>query len=107
MALITCSECGRAVSDKAAVCIGCGAPLTTSSPIDLVPRRSNAPPPTREQIKRRALLSLSILALGLIWAGILDHRPGGRLAPFAAALLIIIGLCWFMVVLIHAVSSRR
>ena len=54
MALIACSECGRAVSDKAAVCIGCGAPLTTSSPIDLVPRRSNALPPTREQIKRRA-----------------------------------------------------
>jgi hypothetical protein len=107
MALISCSECGRAVSDKAAVCIGCGAPLTTASPIDLVPRPSKAPPPTREQIKRRALLSLSILALGLIWAGILDHRPGGRLAPFMAALLIIIGLCWFMVVLIHAVSSRR
>jgi hypothetical protein len=107
MALIACSECGRAVSDKAAVCIGCGAPLSTSSPIDLVPRRSNAPPPTREQIKRRALLSLSILALGVIWAGILEHRPSGLLASFMAALLIIIGLCWFMVVLVHAVASRR
>src|ERR1700730_2660617 len=107
MALIACSECGRAVSDKATVCIGCGAPLTTSSPIDLVPKRSKAPPPTREQIKRRALLSLSILALGLIWAEVLEHRPGGRLALFMAALLIIVGLCWFMVVLIHALSSRR
>src|SRR5260370_14288107 len=108
MTLITCSECGRAVSDKATVCIGCGAPLTTSSsPIDLVAKRSNAPPPTREQIKRRALLSLSILALGLIWAGFLDHRPGGRLASFMAALLIIVGLCWFMVVLVHAVYARR
>ena len=108
MALIACSECGRAVSDKAAVCIGCGAPLTTSSsPIDLVAKRSNAPPPTREQIKRRAWLSLSILALGLIWAVLLEHRPGSRLASFIAALLIIGGLCWFLVVLIHAASSRR
>jgi hypothetical protein len=107
MALIACSECGRAVSDKAAVCVGCGAPLATSSPIDLVPRRSNTPPPTREQIKRRALVSLSMFALGVIWAGILDHRPSGRLAPFMAALLIIVGLCWFMVVLVHAVASRR
>src|ERR1700688_1115205 len=107
MAVIAGSECGRAVSDKAAVCIGCGAPLTTSSPIDLVPRRSNALPPTREQIKRRALLSLSILALGLIWAVFLDHRPGSRLASFMAALLIIVGLCWFMVVLVHAMYSRR
>jgi uncharacterized membrane protein YvbJ len=108
MTLIACSECGRAVSNKAAVCIGCGAPLTTSSsPIDLVAKRSNAPPPTRAQIKRRALLSLSILALGLIWAVFLEHRPSNRLALFMAALLIIGGLSWFMVVLVHAVSSRR
>src|ERR1700682_4928893 len=100
MALIACSECGRAVSDKAAVCIGCGAPLTPSSPIDLV-ARSKAPPPTRAQIKRRALLSLSILELGLIWAVLLDHRPTNRLASFMAALLIIGGLSWFMVVLVH------
>ena len=67
MTLIACSECGRAVSDKAAVCVGCGAPLTiSSSPIDPGAKRSNASPPTREQIKRRALLSLSILAVGLI-----------------------------------------
>src|ERR1700730_6114511 len=107
MALIACSECGRAVSDKAASCIGCGAPLTTSSPIDLVPKRSNAPPPTRGQIRRRAVLSLSMLVLGVLWAGFLDHRPGSRLASFMAALLIIGGLCWLMVVLVHAVASRR
>jgi RNA polymerase subunit RPABC4/transcription elongation factor Spt4 len=108
MALMACSECGRAVSDKAAVCIGCGAPLTTSpSTVDLVAKRSNAPPPTRRQIKRRALLSLSMFALGLIWAVLLDHRPSSRLASFMAALLIIGGLCWLMVVLVHAASSRR
>jgi uncharacterized membrane protein YvbJ len=107
MALIACSECGRAVSDKATVCIGCGAPLPTSSSIDLVPRRSNAPPPTREQIKRRALLSLTMLVLGVILAAFLDKRPDSRAASFVAALLIIGGLSWFLVVLIHAVSSRR
>lgn len=107
MALIACSECGRAVSDKAAMCIGCGAPLNTSSPIDLAPKRSKARPPTREQIKWGALLSLSMFALGLIWAIFLDHRPGNRLASFIAALLIIGGLCWFIVVLVHVVSSRR
>jgi hypothetical protein len=107
MALIACSECGRAVSDKATVCIGCGAPLPTSSSVDLVPSRSNAPPPTREQIKRRAVLSLTMLVLGVMLAAFLDQRPDNRLASFVAALLIIGGLCWLMVVLIHAVSSRR
>lgn len=107
MALIACSECGRAVSDKAPACIGCGAPLPVSSSIDLVPRRSNAPPPTREQIKRRALLSLTMLVLGVISAVLLDHRPESRMASFVAALLIIGGLCGLMVALIHAVYSRR
>jgi hypothetical protein len=107
MALIACSECGRAVSEKAPACIGCGAPLSTSSSIDLVPRRSNSPPPTREQIKRRVLLSLTMLVLGVILANLLDHRPDSRAPSFVAALLIICGLSWFMVVLIHAVSSRR
>jgi len=107
MALIACSECGRAVSDKAAACIGCGAPLTTSSSIDLLPQRSNAPPPTRKQIKHRAIISLSILAFGLIWAGFLEHRSGSRLASFLSVLLIIGGLCWFLVVLVHAASSRK
>ena len=106
MALIACSECGRAVSNKASVCIGCGAPLTSSA-IDLVTQRSNAPPPTREQIKRRAFLSLAMFVLGVILANLLDHRPDSRLASFMAAMLIIGGLCWLMVLLVHAVSSRR
>jgi hypothetical protein len=107
MTLIACSECGRAVSDKATACIGCGAPLTTSSPINLVPKNSTALPPTREQLKRRAVLSISLFTIGVIWAAFLDHRPDRRLASFMAALLIIGGLCWFIVVLVHAVSSRR
>lgn len=107
MALIACGECGRAVSDKAEACVGCGAPLTMSPPINLVKKRSSALPPTREQLKRRAVMSLSIFTLGVIWAAFLDHRPDSRLASFLAAMLIIGGLCWFIVVLVHAVASRR
>jgi fatty acid desaturase len=107
MALIACSECGRAVSDKAAACVACGAPVNQNSAIDLVPQRAKVPPPTREQIKRRAILSLSILVAGVILAAVLDNRPGGRLALFGATLMIIGGLCWFLVVMVHAVSSRR
>ncbi len=107
MALIACSECGRAVSDKATACVACGAPLAQSSGIDLVPRRTKVPPPTRQQIKRRAILSLTMLVVGVLLAGLLDNRPGSRLALFGATLLIISGLCWFLVVVVHAVASRR
>jgi hypothetical protein len=107
MALIACRECGRAVSDKASACIGCGAPLTAETSIDLVPKRSTAPPPTRQQIRRRATASLSMFAVGLLWAFYLDGHPGNRLASFVSALLLIGGLCWSLVVLVHAISLRR
>lgn len=32
MAMIKCSECGKDISDKAAVCIGCGAPIFSTIP---------------------------------------------------------------------------
>lgn len=31
MALVKCTECGREVSDKAAVCVGCGAPIVAAA----------------------------------------------------------------------------
>lgn len=33
MSLIKCDECGREISDKAAACPGCGAPVLASTPV--------------------------------------------------------------------------
>lgn len=108
MALIACGECGRAVSDKAAACVGCGAPLSASSSIDLAPKPTKAVPPTRAQIRRRALLAAATFGGGLISAALLDGRFGGnRLASFLAAMLIIAGLCGLLVLLVYAAASRR
>lgn len=41
MTMIKCSECGKEISDKASVCIGCGAPISTSP--DAVSARRPAP----------------------------------------------------------------
>lgn len=108
MALIACGECGRAVSDKAEFCVGCGAPLQAHSGIDLVPVNSKVTPPTRAQIKRRALLAVSALGLGVVLAGPFGrHLGNARLAAFLAALLIIAGLCAVLVLLVHAAANRR
>lgn len=37
MAMIKCGECGKNISDKAAVCIGCGAPIAASAVAQLTP----------------------------------------------------------------------
>lgn len=38
MALISCSECGKEVSDKAASCLNCGAPIAEISSVSLNPQ---------------------------------------------------------------------
>jgi hypothetical protein len=108
MAIITCNECGRAVSNRAVACIGCGAPLAPKSVFNLVPTRSVTPPLTRSQIKLRAFLASVTFALGVIWALALDQRPGrSQLAATMAALLIISGICWLLVTFIQGVASRK
>ncbi len=108
MAIIQCGECGRAISNKAGACIGCGAPVNAPAGFDLTPKRSIGRPLTRRQLKRRALLSASLLALGVLAAGALGHRTAGnRLAATIAALLLICGLCACVVTLLQSVASRR
>jgi len=41
MALTTCSECGREVSDQATACPGCGAPLNAPAQTPPLPPRSS------------------------------------------------------------------
>ena len=111
MAIITCSECGRAVSDKAAACIGCGAPLTSDdsgSAFSREPIRTVTAPLTPAQLRRRLGLSALTLALGVIVA----HAVGGRagvpqLVTTVSALLVIVGLVWFIVAIVQNVQSRR
>jgi hypothetical protein len=111
MAIIKCSECGRAVSDRAAACIGCGAPLApaeSSSAFNREPARSIAPPLTPSQLRWRLGLSSLTLVLGVIAADAVARHPGGgRVAATLAALLVVTGLCWFIVDILQNVQARK
>jgi hypothetical protein len=111
MAIITCSECGRAVSDKAAACIGCGAPLTgddSGAAFSREPVRTPARPLTPAQLRWRLGLSALTLALGVIVAHAAGARAGvSQLVTTVSALLVIIGLVWFIVAIVQNVQSRR
>ena len=110
MAIINCSECGRAVSDKAPACIGCGAPLAPQDPpsaFNRAPIYTITPPPTPAQLRWRLALSSLTLVLGVIASDAAGRHGGGRLAATLAALLLIVGLCWFMVAMLQRVQARR
>jgi hypothetical protein len=111
MAIITCRECGRAVSDQAAACIGCGAPLTPDerhSAFNRAPVHSVTAPLTPAQLRWRLALAALTLVLGVIVADAVARHPGlPQLARTLSALLVIIGLVWFIVAILQNVQSRR
>ena len=107
MTMIQCSECGRSISDRASSCVGCGAPTARLSGVDWLPRRSTSPPPSSRQLWLRGTVAAGMLVVGTLWASAIDHRAGGsRLAATLAALLLITGLCWFIVTLLQGVAQR-
>ena len=65
MALIPCSECGKQVSEKAASCPNCGAPITGAASLSLNPK-SHAKV-TRTRAKWEGMGFLLIL-VGMIMA---------------------------------------
>jgi hypothetical protein len=111
MAIINCSECGRAVSDKAQACVGCGAPLAHEDPrsaFNRAPVYTITPPPTSAQLRWRLGLSSLTLVLGVVASDAAGRHGGGsRLGATLAALLLIVGLCWFMVAALQSVQARR
>lgn len=91
MALTKCGECGREVSDKAAACIGCGAPVMTAPD---VAARSYVPPPDPPGMS--LALKLTILVVGLVVVffafGIkASNTPEGRAKAQARH---VIETCW-------------
>ena len=105
--MMTCSECGRAVSSKAAACVGCGAPI--EPPAGLAMARTPPPtPPSVRDLRRHLALAVAALFLGLIAALAADHdRSGDRLGQFIAALLMIAGICWTLVTLVRLWAAKR
>lgn len=60
MAIIKCNECGREISDKAAMCVGCGCPLDSekkeSSKADAAHKADTSFELTGEQLNRYELM---------------------------------------------------
>jgi hypothetical protein len=111
MTIIKCSECGRAISDKAAACVGCGAPVGAAGPppaFNREPVYADNVPLSPAQLRWRLALSTLTLVLGVVAADAAGRHPAGaQVARTLAALLLIVGLCWFIVALVQSVQARR
>lgn len=69
MALIVCTECGNAVSGRAAACPKCGAPL--SSAAKYVPEKSH-------WLRNTALVVAGLFVLFVVWGFTIASTPEGK-----------------------------
>jgi len=89
MALIKCAECGKEVSDKAAACPGCGAPIAAVSP----PQVSLAPASharvTRTGAKWEGI-GFVLIVIGIV-VGMAASPTLGWVAALAGVVVFIVG----------------
>jgi len=88
VSLITCAECGRQVSDKAASCPQCGAPIVTGAPEPTVTTQLTA-----RKFKLHQVIAVAAIILGFVIMIVAD-TTGAR--GFGGA-LVAAGLVLFIV----------
>ncbi|HEL5026721.1 TPA: hypothetical protein UOA81_001912 [Stenotrophomonas maltophilia] len=92
MALVACDECGREISTKAVVCVGCGAPITASPLPDFKAAThldGSAPAEVPRRSEFRAFLWISLVLLSalvgtLLWK-MASRAPAEQTAAQAQA----------------------
>ncbi len=93
MSLIPCAECGRQVSDKAASCPQCGAPIAKRGPEPVVTTQLTA-----KKFKLQELIAVVAVISGTVIA-IVAEPGGGR---FFGAGLLLAGVVLFISARIRA-----
>ena len=96
MALIKCSECGHEVSDKAASCPKCGAPIAGASETLAAGVQIKTIQETSKKFKLQTILSVSLIIISFFWlmAELSGHEDEHSGMPM---LLILIGLFWYTI----------
>ncbi len=91
MALITCPECGKKVSDSATACPGCAYPLKNSSSSS---KRVQTIEKTSKKWKGLQLIGFIFAMIGLLMVFGSDPKSGAT--PGVAVLLLAVGIVLYL-----------
>jgi len=96
MALIKCSECDNEVSDKAATCPKCGAPIAIAQETKAAGVQINTVQETSKKFKLQSLLSVSLIIIGIVMLSATGSASNSE-PSIMPVLITTIGLIWFIV----------
>ena len=88
MALIECTECGKQISDQAATCPGCGAPVRSLANEQRA-HEAQLIEQTGKEFKALQLIGFCVLVLGLLV--MMSGNVGGGMALGGVGLVLAIG----------------
>tara|TARA_R110002073_G_scaffold44656_4_gene123741 strand:+ start:5811 stop:6134 length:324 start_codon:yes stop_codon:yes gene_type:complete len=97
MALIACPDCGKEVSDRAAACNGCGAPIGVDTEARGSGVRTLATTQlTSKSLKLQSLIAGIIFIVGMFMVIGSDPAPDDNGAGIGS-LLLVVGVLWYIV----------
>lgn len=97
MALISCSDCGHQVSDRAKTCPKCSGPIAGMREPAAESAQLRTTQETSKKLKLHTLFSVSLILGAVFW---LSVSPGARESGIpdpAPAWMFIVGMIWYLV----------
>lgn len=120
MALITCPECGKEISDKATTCPNCGAPVNTTNTPDPVPQPNTNysekyRSPQNDKSGKNSKLGITALVLSIIGCtfifgiicAIIDLTKKDGRKKTCSIIALCVGVFWLIMVIVANLSNRN
>lgn len=96
MALVTCLECGKSVSELAAACPNCGAPIQGRAAANAVGQSVVTTEATSKRLKLHSLCAGILILLGF-GTSMASAYVGNKEPSIIAGLALLVGLPWFVI----------
>lgn len=98
MALINCPDCESQVSNRAAACPKCGAPVAGASAAKAASARLTTTQQTSKRLKLHLIISFVLTSIGIFWVSVsVNSTNSGEDTSAIPVFLTFIGLVWIAV----------
>lgn len=98
MALVSCPECKHQVSNTAAACPQCGAPVAEASGSKAAGVPLTTIQETSKKLKLNIVFSSTLFWIGLVWAFAINNAADQNVEPSVIpSFFVLVGIVWYLI----------